>query len=177
MPGASAQSVEEAIEVAVPVHTAYNQWTQFKTFPRFMRWVRGVEQLRPNLTRWEIGTGWATRAYLAEVVEQHPDELIAWQGLGRWAGHRGEVEFHTLAPNRTRIVVRLRSLARPTRRHLLHRSPVTPRLIRAELARFKQFIEGVGQESGAWRGVIRKGQVRPQEEKPARSLVAGWPVG
>ncbi len=137
----------------------------------------GVEQLRPNLTRWEIGTGWATRAYLAEVVEQHPDELIAWQGLGRWAGHRGEVEFHTLAPNRTRIVVRLRSLARPTRRHLLHRSPVTPRLIRAELARFKQFIEGVGQESGAWRGVIRKGQVRPQEEKPARSLVAGWPVG
>lgn len=62
-------------------------------------------------------------------------------------------------------------------RHLLHRMPVTARLIRAELARFKQFIEGVGQESGAWRGVIRKGQVRPQEEKPARSLVAGWPVG
>lgn len=137
----------------------------------------GVEQLRPNLTRWEIGTGWATRAYLAEVVEQHPDELIAWRGLGRWAGHRGEVEFHALAPNRTRIVVRLRSVARPTRRHLLHRMPVTARLIRAELGRFKQFIEGVGQESGAWRGVIRKGQVRPQEEKPARSLVAGWPVG
>ena len=177
MPGASAQSVEEAIEVAVPVHTAYNQWTQFKTFPRFMRWVKGVEQLRPNLTRWEIGTGWATWTLMAEVVEQHPDELIAWQGLGRWAGHRGEVEFHALAPNRTRIVVRLRSLARPTRRHLLHRMPVTARLIRAELGRFKQFIEGVGQESGAWRGVIRKGQVRPQEEKPARSLVAGWPVG
>ncbi|WTB92716.1 SRPBCC family protein [Streptomyces cellulosae] len=177
MPGASAQSVEEAIEVAVPVHTAYNQWTQFKTFPRFMRWVKGVEQLRPNLTRWKIGTGWATWTLMAEVVEQHPDELIAWQGLGRWAGHRGEVEFRALAPNRTRIVVRLRSVARPTRRHLLHRMPVTARLIRAELARFKQFIEGVGQESGAWRGVIRKGQVRPQEEKPARSLVAGWPVG
>ncbi|MET8893965.1 SRPBCC family protein [Streptomyces albogriseolus] len=176
MPAAAAQSVEEAIEVAVPVHTAYNQWTQFKTFPRFMRWVKGVEQLRPNLTRWEVGTGWATWTYLAEVVEQHPDELIAWQGLGRWAGHRGEVRFRALAPNRTEIVVRMLPLARPTRR-MLHRTPVTPRLIRSELVRFKQFIEGVGQESGAWRGVIRKGQVRPQGEKPARSRVAGWPVG
>ncbi|MGA5519131.1 SRPBCC family protein [Streptomyces pseudogriseolus] len=177
MPSAAAQSVEEAIEVAVPAYTAYNQWTQFKTFPRFMRWVKGVEQLRPNLTRWEVGTGWATWTFLAEVVEQRPDELIAWQGLGRWAGHRGEVRFRALAPDRTEIVVSLRSVARPSRRHLAHRTPLTPRLVRSELARFRQFIEGVGQECGAWRGVIRNGQVRPQEEKPARSRVAGWPVG
>ncbi|MEU0289195.1 SRPBCC family protein [Streptomyces sp. NPDC005908] len=177
MPAAATQSVEEAIEVAVPVHTAYNQWTQYKTFPRFMRWVKGVEQLRPNLTRWVIGAGWVSYEYTAEIVEQRPDELIAWRGLGRWAGHRGEVAFRSVGTEHTEIVVRMGSLPHPAKRHLLHRIPVTARVVRAELGRFKWFIEGLGQESGAWRGVIRNGQVQPLEAEPPRSRVAGWPVG
>ncbi|MER7489180.1 SRPBCC family protein [Streptomyces sp. NPDC126497] len=170
-------SVEETVEVAVPVHTAYNQWTQFKTFPRFMRTVRGVEQLRPNLTRWVVGAGPVRREFTAEILEQWPDSLIAWRGLGRQAGHRGEVSFRSLAPERTEVVVRMRFESHGFGGRVVDRAGAAPRVLRAELGRFKEFIEGVGQECGAWRGVIRNGQVQPLEPKPSRSLVAGWPVG
>lgn len=177
MHAAAMNSVEEAIDVAVPVHTAYNQWTQFKTFPRFMRTVKKVEQLRPNLTRWVIGAGPVRHEFMAEIVEQRPDSLVAWRGLGRQAGHRGEVSFRSLAPDRTQVVVRMRVESRGIKGRVVDRAGAAPRVVRAELGRFKEFIEGLGQECGAWRGVIHNGQVRPVEPEPPRSRVAGWPVG
>jgi uncharacterized membrane protein len=30
------ETIEETVDVAVPVNTAYNQWTQFESFPQFM---------------------------------------------------------------------------------------------------------------------------------------------
>ncbi|CAL9338997.1 hypothetical protein SUDANB126_00237 [Streptomyces sp. enrichment culture] len=177
MRAAAMNSFEESIEVAVPVHTAYNQWTQFKTFPRFMPVVKEVEQLRPNLTRWVVGAGPVRHEFTAEIVEQRPDSLVAWRGLGRRAGHRGEVSFRKLAPDRTEVVVRMRFEPHGIKGRALARTGATPRAVRAGLGRFKEFIEGLGQECGAWRGVIRNGQVQPSEPDPPRSRVAGWPVG
>lgn len=51
------------------------------------------------------------------------------------------------------------------------------RVVRRELAHFKAYVEGHGEASGAWRGTIRDGQVRPEEPEPPRSRVAVWPVG
>ncbi|MFI9821509.1 SRPBCC family protein [Streptomyces sp. NPDC052013] len=170
-------SVEESIDVAVPVHTAYNQWTQFKSFPRFMTAVKRVEQLRPNLTRWVVGAGPLRHEFTAEIVEQRPDELVAWRTLDRRAGHRGEVTFRALAADRTEVVVSVRFEPLGVRDRLLHRTGTTSRVLRAELGHFKEFIEGLGQEGGAWRGVIRNGQVQPAEQAPPRSRVAHWPVG
>ncbi|MEV8550823.1 SRPBCC family protein [Streptomyces glaucescens] len=169
--------VEESIEVAVPVHTAYNQWTQLKTFPRFMSAVKQVEQLRPNLTRWVVAAGPVRHEFMAEIVEQRPDTLIAWRGLDRRIGHRGEVSFRELAPDRTEIVLRMRFASQGIKGRLLTRAGASPRAVRAELGRFKEFIEGLGQECGAWRGTIHNGQVQPSEPSPPRSRVAGWPVG
>ncbi|MCT7353586.1 SRPBCC family protein [Streptomyces sp. 15-116A] len=169
--------VEESVEVAVPVHTAYNQWTQFKSFPRFMTAVKRVEQLRPNLTHWVIGAGPLRHEFTAEIVEQRPDELVSWRTLDRRSGHRGEVAFRALAADRTEVVVRVVFEPRGTRARLLHRTEALPRVIRTELGHFKEFIEGLGQEGGAWRGVIRNGQVQPTQPPPPRSRGAHWPVG
>jgi hypothetical protein len=38
-------TIERTIEVQVPIETAYNQWTQFEEFPRFMEGVEEVRQL------------------------------------------------------------------------------------------------------------------------------------
>jgi uncharacterized membrane protein len=169
--------VEETIDVAVPVSIAYNQWTQFKSFPRFMSAVKAVEQIRPNLTHWVIGYGPVRHEFDAEVVEQVPDTLVVWRTLGRRAGHHGEVSFRATAPDRTALGVRI-GVAPRGATGLLTRAPELPRrVIRAELGHFKQFIEGLGQEGGAWRGVIRNGHVQPQEPEPPRSRVPHWPVG
>lgn len=169
--------VAESVDVAVPVHTAYNQWTQFKSFPRFMTVVKGVEQLRPNLTHWVIGIGPLRHEFTAEIVEQRPDQLVAWRILDRRAGHRGEVTFREPAAGRTEVAVRIRLQPRGVGGRLLARTGMVPRVVRAELGRFKEFIEGLGEEGGGWRGVIRNGQVQPSEPVSPRSRVPHWPVG
>ncbi|WP_093710434.1 SRPBCC family protein [Streptomyces sp. 2131.1] len=172
--------VEEAVEVAVPVRTAYNQWTQFKTFPRFSAVVRDVEQVRPTVTAWTIGYGLLRHRFLVEIAEQDPDAYLAWRGLEQHPTHEGEVEFRPMGPGGTAITVRM-LLRPPGAAKVLSRftavTGLAARLVRAELVGFKHFIEGLGQEGGAWRGTIRNGRVQHDTPEPPRSRVAQWPVG
>ncbi|MER8018217.1 SRPBCC family protein [Streptomyces griseoluteus] len=172
--------VEETVEVAVPVRTAYNQWTQFKTFPRFSTVVRHVEQIRPTVTEWTIGYGPLRHRFAVEIVEQDPDAYLAWRGLEQHPGHEGEIEFRSTGSGGTAITVRM--LLRPHGvAKVVTRSSkaveLTARLVRGELTSFKHFIEGLGQEGGAWRGTIRNGRVQHDSPEPPRSRVAQWPVG
>ncbi|WP_164416766.1 SRPBCC family protein [Streptomyces salinarius] len=168
-------TIEETVRVAVPVRTVYDQWTQFKTFPRFMTSVVKVEQVRPSLTRWTLGVGPVRHEFAAEIVEQQPDARVAWRSLdGR---HRGEVTFHATAPDRTAVTVHLR-IVRPGAAVLLCDTfGLVRRVLRTELAHFREFVEGLGEGNEGWRGTIRNGHVRPVESEPPRSHVPRWPVG
>ena len=46
-------TVEQSIDVDVPVRTAYDQWTQFESFPEFMD---GVERSTRSMTRTRTGS-------------------------------------------------------------------------------------------------------------------------
>ncbi|MEU3510490.1 SRPBCC family protein [Streptomyces longwoodensis] len=172
--------VEETVEIAVPVRTAYNQWTQFKAFPRFSAVVRDVEQIRPTVTAWTIGYGPLRHRFSVEILEQDPDAYLAWRGLEQHPTHEGEVEFRPTESGGTAITVRM-FLRPPGPAKALTRSSwvteLTARLVRGELVRFQRFIEGLGQEGGAWRGIIRNGRVQHDTPEPPRSRVAQWPVG
>ncbi|MFE2263178.1 SRPBCC family protein [Streptomyces griseosporeus] len=170
-------SVEETVEVAVPVRTAYNQWTQFKSFPRFMTTVRKVDQIKPSLTSWTLGRGPVRGVFEAEILEQEPDSHLVWRSLGQRPAHRGEVVFETVAVDRTKVTVRMEIAARGATGLLAGVPKVAGRVVRGELRGFKEYIEGLGAESGAWRGTIRNGRLlRPQEERHT-SGVPCWPVG
>ncbi|KUL63814.1 SRPBCC family protein [Streptomyces sp. NRRL S-1521] len=178
------QHVEETVEVAVPVRTAYNQWTQFKTFPRFSTVVRSVEQIRPTVTAWTIGYGPLRHRFAVEIVEQDPDAYLAWRGLEQHPSHQGEVEFRPKAAGGGRAIteITVRMLLEPRgAAKVLTRSAgaarLTSRLVRGELMNFKRFIEGLGEEGGAWRSTIRNGRVQHDHPEPPRSRVAQWPVG
>ncbi|WP_395570362.1 SRPBCC family protein [Streptomyces sp. BK79] len=172
--------VEETVEVEVPVRTAYNQWTQFKAFPRFSAVVRGVEQVRPTVTAWTLGYGPLRHRFSVEIVEQDPDAYLAWRGLEQRPRHQGEVEFRPTDSGGTVITVRMFLEPRGAAR-ILTLTPkaarLTARLVHGELMRFKRFIEALGQEGGAWRGTIRNGRVQHDRPEPPRSRVAQWPVG
>ncbi|MER6978385.1 SRPBCC family protein [Streptomyces carpinensis] len=170
-------SVEETIEVAVPVRTAYDQWTQFKSFPRFMATVKRVEQVRPAVTAWVIGYGPVRREFEAEIVEQEPDSHLAWRSLERGPSHRGEVSFRPTAAGGTAVTVRMDLQPRGLAGVLTSVPRMAGRVVRLELGHFKEFIEGLGEAGGAWRGTIRNGHVRPVEPQPPRSRVPCWPVG
>ncbi|MEU9918872.1 SRPBCC family protein [Streptomyces sp. NPDC051001] len=174
------QHVEETVDIGVPVRTAYNQGTQFKTFPRFTSVIRGVDQPRPTVITWTIGYGPLRRRFSVEIVEQDPDAYLAWRGLKQHPSHQGEVEFRPTETGGTSVTVRILLEPNGAAKGLARSSKVTrmtARLVRRELMNFKRFIEGLGQESGAWRGTIRNGRVQHDHPEPPRSRVAQWPVG
>ncbi|MFI6037899.1 SRPBCC family protein [Streptomyces sp. NPDC051315] len=169
--------VEETIEVAVPVRTAYNQWTQFKSFPRFMSTVKKVDQIKPVFTSWTIAVGPLRGEFEVEIVEQEPDSHLVWRSLGQHRGHRGEVRFKPTAEGGTAVTVRMDVAPRGAVGLLTGGPRRTGRVVRGELRRFKEYIEGLGEESGAWRGTIRNGRLRRAQPERQVSGVPSWPVG
>jgi uncharacterized membrane protein len=150
--------VQQAVDVAVPVETAYNQWTQFEDWPNFMHRVTRVTQDDDCTVSFATKIWGKTKEFTAKIQTQRPDERIKWR-VSRGITHSGVVTFHELAPRLTRIEVTLDvdpgSLIEKAARGMRH----VKRAVRADLHRFKAFIEMQELETGAWRGVIEDGEV------------------
>jgi uncharacterized membrane protein len=168
-------TTEESIDIDVPVHVAYNQWTQFRTFPRFMDGVRRVDQIQAATTHWVIRFGPRTYEYDAEIVEQVPDRLVRWEVRDE-PRHTGTATFEGLDAGRCRVTLRVDLRPGGVVRRAAAALGVVRRAVRTALTSFKEFTEGQGRETGAWRGEISKGHVRPTEGR-SRPHVPTWPTG
>jgi uncharacterized membrane protein len=145
--------VEKSIEVNVPVHTAYNQWTQFEEFPRFMEGVEEVTQLDDKHLKWKTNVGGKDEEWHAEITEQVPDQRIAWTSRGG-AMNAGAVTFHRLADDKSKIMVQLEYEPRGFLENVGDAAGLVSRRVEGDLERFKEFIESRGRETGAWRGTV-----------------------
>jgi len=146
-------SHQESIDVDVPVSTAYNQWTQFESFPQFMEGVERVDQISDTRTHWVTKIGGVTREFDAEITEQHPDERVAWRTLDG-PSQAGVVTFHRLEAAKTRLMLQLEFEPEGIVEQAGDKLGVVNRRLQGDLERFKEFIESRGSESGAWRGDI-----------------------
>jgi uncharacterized membrane protein len=146
-------TIERSIEVEVPVRTAYNQWTQFEDFPRFMEGVESVRQLDARHLHWVADIGGVRREWDAEITEQHPDERVAWRATSG-TRNAGVVTFHRLDRDRTKIMLQLEVEPDGLVEQAGDRLGLVSRRASGDLERFKEFIEARGQETGAWRGDI-----------------------
>jgi uncharacterized membrane protein len=156
MPSGGPTTIEEQIEVGVPVSTAYNQWTQFEDFPLFMEGVDHVDQLGDTELHWVASIGGKRAEWDAKIIEQQPDTRISWSSIDGRHTH-GTVWFEKLGENRT--LVRLAMTYRPQGPVELAGSAagVDRRRIKGDLERFRELIESRGAETGAWRGEIESG--------------------
>ena len=153
-------SIQESIDVQVPVSTAYNQWTQFEEFPRFMEGVKSVTQLDDTHLRWVAEAGGQEHEWTAEISEQRPDERVAWKAI-QGHGNSGVVTFHRLGEAESRITVQMEHETEGMMEALGSALGADSRRVQGDLERFKDLIEGLGVESGAWRGEVEQGrQVR-----------------
>jgi uncharacterized membrane protein len=150
--------IQQSIDVAVPVETAYNQWTQYEEWPKFMHRVTRVTQEDPCTVSFAAKIWGKTKEFKADIETQRPDERIKWK-VAEGITHTGVVTFHELAPRLTRIELELDvdpgSLLEKAARGMRH----IKRAARGDLHRFKAFIEMLENETGAWRGVIEGGEV------------------
>jgi uncharacterized membrane protein len=148
--------VREAVEVTVPVSTAYNQWTQFEEFPSFMENVDSVQQIDDKRLKWAGSIGGKQVDWLSEIVEQRPDERIAWRALDE-KGVSGEVGFEPLGPDRTRIEVRMTWEPNGMLETLGAKVGADEFGVKRDLDNFKRMIELRREETGAWRDEVQEG--------------------
>src|ERR671911_530487 len=148
-------TIEESVDVEVPVRTAYNQWTQFEEFPRFMDGVESITQVDETHLRWVADIGGVRREWDAEISEQHPDERVAWHATGG-AANAGAVTFQRLDDNKTRVMLQLEfdpdgiieqvgDKLGLVRRRVHHRTGPPPR------TRRMLFVTGGGDDAWRWR--------------------------
>jgi uncharacterized membrane protein len=150
--------IEESIEVNAPLRAVYNQWTQFEEFPRFMEGVKEVCQLDDKRLRWRAAIGGKEKEWESEIVEQRPDEWIAWTSRdGAW--NSGVVTFHRLDDTLTKVMLQVDYDPQGVVENVGDALGVVKSRIKGDLGRFKEFIERRGRETGAWRGEIHHGQV------------------
>jgi uncharacterized membrane protein len=161
-------SVQDSVDVAVPVTTAYNQWTQFESFPEFMSGVEEVRQVTDTRTHWKTKIGGVEREFDAEITEQNPDERIAWRAL-EGVKQAGVVTFHRLDDQHTRVSLQLEFEPEGVTEKAGSALGVVGHRVKGDLNKFKQFIESQGRETGAWRGDVP----RP----PQAGEVPGTPTG
>jgi uncharacterized membrane protein len=146
-------SIQESIDVEVPVRTAYNQWTQFEEFPRFMEGIEAVKQKDDTHLHWVADIGGKTEEWDATITEQIPDERVAWKATAG-KGNVGVVTFHRLGDDKTRITVQLDWQPEGFTEKAGSAVGLDDRRVKGDLKRFKELIESRGHESGAWRGTV-----------------------
>ncbi|MEE4540560.1 SRPBCC family protein [Streptomyces sp. V4-01] len=147
-------TIEESVEVAVPVSTAYNQWTQFEEFPRFMDGVERIEQRSPTLTHWVTSVGGQHREFDAEITEQIPDERVAWTTVAGEVRQAGVVTFHRLDPSHTKVMLQMEHDPQGIADTVGDKLGFVRHQAKGDLRRFKSYIESRGTESGSWRGQV-----------------------
>lgn len=148
-------TVERSIEVTVPVRTAYNQWTQFEEFPRFMEGVEEVRQLDDKRLHWRATIAGKQEEWNAAISEQTPDQRIAWHST-TGARNAGVVTFHHIDDHTTRVMLQLDYEPEGIVENVGSALGVVERRVAGDLERFKEFMESRGRETGAWRGEIER---------------------
>jgi uncharacterized membrane protein len=155
-------TVEATIDVGVPVSTAYDQWTQFEEFPRFMTGVVEVKQLDDKKLHWVGEVKGQRREWDAEIVEQQPDRVIAWRSLGE-EQNNGRVTF---APSDegTRVSVEMDWQPEGAKESIGSALGLDEHQVEEDLERFKELVESRGAPTGSWRGTIESGRVVDEDE-------------
>lgn len=146
-------SIEKSIEVDVPVNTAYNQWTQFESFPRFMEGVEEVTQLDDQRLHWKASVAGKEKEWDARITEQTPDQRIAWTSEGG-TFTAGVVTFHKLTDDTSKVMLQMDYDPENIVEEVGDKLGFVGRRVEGDLKRFKDFIEERGTETGAWRGTV-----------------------
>lgn len=150
--------VQQAVDIAVPVSVAYNQWTQFEEWPEFMHRLDQATQEDECTVSFRTKVWGMSKEFVAEIAEQRPDERIQWS-VKQGVVHNGVVTFHELGPRLTRVQVSLDLEPGSWLEKAARGMRFVKRAVRGDMARFKAFIEMQETETGAWRGEIHDGEV------------------
>jgi len=144
----------ETVDVDVPVRVAYDQWTQFESFPDFLEEVVSITQVDDTRNHWVVEVGGVRREFDTEITEQHPDDRVAWRSVGGETAHAGVVSFHRLSEDSSRVTVQIDWRPEGLAEMVGSMAGLASHAVRKDLDNFKDFIENRRTATGAWRGDV-----------------------
>jgi uncharacterized membrane protein len=162
------ETIQKTIEVEAPVTTVYNQWTQFEQFPEFMEGVEEVKQLDDKHLHWVADIGGRKKEWDAEIIEQVPDEVIAWRST-TGAPNAGTVNFQPKDPNHTVVTLRMNYEPEGAMEKAGDSLGLVSRRVEGDLKRFRDFVQQRTTETGAWRGEIHGDRVQGESSSGIRN--------
>ena len=151
------ERIQKEFEISVPVRAAYDQWTQFEEFPRFMDGVEEVVQIDNTHLHWRVSVAGKQKEWDAEITEQVPDRVIAWRSVSG-TPNAGQVRFEPIGSDRTRVLFAMEYQPETVVEKAGDAVGVLSRKVDKTVEDFKEFIEQRGRETGGWRGEVHQGQ-------------------
>ncbi|QHE72727.1 SRPBCC family protein [Rhodococcus sp. WAY2] len=145
--------ITESIDVEVPIRVAYDQWTQFESFPQFMKGVEEIRQIDDTHTHWTIDVSGHLREFDATITEQHPDQRVAWKS-DSGPTHAGVITFHRLSDTTTRVTAQMDIDPDGFVENVADALGVLDRRVKDDMKRFKIFVEDKDTLTTGWRGDI-----------------------
>jgi uncharacterized membrane protein len=149
----SSNDHQHSVDVAAPVRVAYNQWTQFEDFPKFMGGVQELRQITDDSLHWKVSIAGVTREFETLITEQTPDHRIAWTTVDG-PHHAGVVTFHRLDDDTTRVTLQMDYDPQGFLENVGDKVGFVSGQLKSDMERFKEFIEDRSVSTGAWRGTI-----------------------
>lgn len=149
-------TIDETVDVDVPIRTACDQWTQFEDFPHFMQGVEKATQISDTLTRWTTTVQGVEREFDAAILEQTPDTVVAWASVDGTT-HAGRVTFEALGADSTRVTTHIEWAPETLVEKVGAAVGADDQQVKKDLRSFKEFVEQRGVETGAWRGEVHDG--------------------
>ena len=146
-------TIEQSIELNVPVRAAYDQWTQFEEFPKFMEGVEEIRQIDDTHLHWVAEIGGTRHEWDAVITEQLPDERVAWRNTDG-KDNAGVVTFHKLGDDQSKLMVQLDFVPEGIKEKVGDLIGAPDRRVKSDLERFKELVESRGGASGSWRGEV-----------------------
>ena len=132
--------IQRWTDVAVPVQEAYDKWTQFEEFPKFMHRVLNVEKKDDKHLEWEEKIWFSKRQWEGEITDRRKNDRIAWKTT-KGTSHKGVVSFHKLDTNLTRVLVTVDFHPSGMIEKMASGLRFVKRAVEADLARFKAYCE------------------------------------
>ena len=147
VPDHTGQKVERTIFIARPPDELFRFWRNLENLPEFMESIENIKVQDENHSHWTIrGLGGRRIEWDAEIINEHPGEMISWQSLpGSDVQSAGTVRFTPTDDNRgtlLRVVLEFHppgGILGSGVARLLGRDPVVQ--VDRDLNRLKEIIE------------------------------------
>jgi uncharacterized membrane protein len=132
--------IQRWTDVAVPVEQAYEAWTRFDQYPRFMHRVLNVEQKGDDKLQWQEKIWFSKRQWEGRITDRRENDRIVWKTTSGMA-HKGLVSFHPVSPNLTRVMVTMEFEPNGMMEKMASGLRFVKRAVQADLARYKAYVE------------------------------------